>query len=303
LIEREPADAQARDALARVLVKTDRLAEARELWVTVPKLEPGNANNFLQGGLAAFMAGDLGNAERQLRTTIELDRTLTNAWTALGRVLSAAGRHAEAIELLDRAPEEAGRARILACRGDLQAAADNLSAATANYEAALALDPANTEALFHLATVLLPQGRVGDASDAATRAIQTQAVGEGLVDGLQLSLRALFSCCTRSQVATYLKPVLESLDHQGRLMAFEQALSLVVFALLKKQESVSEDRFVDTIWALENLVAGRVNVSIPVRFLNAGVDYFKREDRKALMKLSREERALFTKELGIETGA
>jgi len=40
-----------------------------------------------------------------------------------------------------------------------------------------------------------------------------------------------------------------------------------------------------------------------VRFLNIGVDYFKRGDRKALMKLSREERALFNKELSIGTGA
>jgi hypothetical protein len=46
-----------------------------------------------------------------------------------------------------------------------------------------------------------------------------------------------------------------------------------------------------------------VNISILVLFLNVGLDYFKHQDRKALMKLSREERALFTKELGIDTDA
>ena len=298
-IERDPSNARARDVLAGVLIKTGRLAEAREQLVTVRNLEPENANNFLRGGLTAFMAGDPADAERQLRTAIELDRTLTDAWIVLGQALFANGRHAEAIDLLGSAPEEAGRTQILASRGDLQAAAGNLSAAAADYQAALKLDPANTEALFHLASVLLRQGRVGEAAEFATRAIQTQTGGENLVDGLRPSLDALFSHCTRSQMGTYLEPVLEALSQQGQLTAFEQALSLAVFALLKKHEGVSEDRFADTVWALENLVAGRVNVSVPVLFLNAGVDYFKRGDRKALMKLSREERALFTKELGI----
>jgi hypothetical protein len=94
--------------------------------------------------------------------------------------------------------------------------------------------------------------------------------------------------------------VLNALDRHGRLAAFEQALSVAVFGLLKEQENVSEDRFADAIWALENVVAWRVNVSVPVLFLSVGVEYFKRGENKALMKLSREERSLFVKELGIE---
>jgi tetratricopeptide (TPR) repeat protein len=202
----------------------------------------------------------------------------------------------EAIELLDTAPRHS---EVPAFRGDLWGDAGDLSAAVPDYEAALTLDPVNTEALFHLATVLLSQGKVGEAADATVRAIRTQTGNERLVGGLQFGINSLFVCCTRPQMGTYLEPVLEVLSGQGQLLMFEQALSLAVFELLKRHESVSEDRFTDTIWALENLVASRVDVSVAVRFLHVGVEYFKHKDRKALMKFSREERALFTKELGI----
>jgi Flp pilus assembly protein TadD len=302
-IEREPANTRARDDLARILINLHRPAEALDQLLAIEKLEPGSARHSLRAGLAALMAGDLVTAERQLRAAIDLDQTISEAWIGLGRALSAAGRLAEAIELLGNAPEEAGRARILTGRGDLQAEVGNLSEAVADYEAALKLDGSNTETLFSLAGVLLTQGRVGDAAENATRAIETQPGGEDLVENLGSNLDALFASCTRSQMATYLEPVLEALNRQGRLAAFEQALSLAAFELLRQNESVSEDRFADAIWALENLVAGRMNVSVAVQFLSVGRDYFKHQDRKALMNLSREERALFTKELGIDANA
>ena len=100
--------------------------------------------------------------------------------------------------------------------------------------------------------------------------------------------------------AILLLTVLELLIQRSRLGAFERALSLAVFGFLKQHKTRSEERFADVAWSLENLVARYVNVSVAALFLTAGVDYLKRGDTKALMRLSREERALFTKELGID---
>ena len=60
----------------------------------------------------------------------------------------------------------------------------------------------------------------------------------------------------------------------------------------QKHEKVSEDRFSNTIWALETIVAKYVSAAIPVLFLTVGLDYFKRGNRKAVMKLSRGASAL-----------
>ena len=73
-----------------------------------------------------------------------------------------------------------------------------------------------------------------------------------------------------------------------------------MFGFLKQHKNRSEERFADVSWALENHVARYINVSVALLFLTVGVDYLKRGDMKALMRLSREERALFTKELGID---
>ena len=81
---------------------------------------------------------------------------------------------------------------------------------------------------------------------------------------------------------------------------FDQALSLTVFALLTAQESHSGERFADAVWALENTVAPYTNASVAARFLAVGAAYYKQGDRRALMRLSREERALFMQELKIE---
>jgi hypothetical protein len=42
-----------------------------------------------------------------------------------------------------------------------------------------------------------------------------------------------------------------------------------------------------------------VEVRVALRFLQTGIDYFKKKDRKALLKLTKEERRVFSKELGI----
>ena len=146
---------------------------------------------------------------------------------------------------------------------------------------------------------MLRQGLTSEAIDAIKKAIEASD-DSALAEGIHLNVMALFSFCTRSQMTTVLEPVIELLLQGSRIGTFERALSLAVFGFLKEHKSRSEERFADVLRALENLVARYVNISVAMLFLTVGVDFLKRGDTKALMRFSREERALFTKELGID---
>ena len=291
-IEHEAEHSTCRLNLARILMQTQRFSEAVEQVLVVQKLQPDNRIKFLLGGLVALVTGDNVEAERQLRRAVELEGTLTDA------------RYTEAVQMVSTALEQLAKVRTLRARGDVKAAAGDLAGAVADYEAILERDPNESETLFNLSIVLLKLGRVGDAADIMKKGVQAHSQRSHdstvVVQGVHSNLTTLFSFCTRSQMATFLDPVLELLGREKLIGMFEQALSLTVFSFLREHKTQAEERFSDTSWVLENVVAKHVNVSVSILLLTVGLEFFKRGDRKALMKLSREERALFTKELGVE---
>ena len=73
----------------------------------------------------------------------------------------------------------------------------------------------------------------------------------------------------------------------------------MIFAFLKDQENISEVRFTRILLSLENIIGKRIEVSVVVRFLQTGIDHFKKKDRKVLLRLTKEERRVFCNELGI----
>jgi tetratricopeptide (TPR) repeat protein len=303
-VEKWPENARVIGELARCLGLNGRWGESLEYYREAQKLGPKNPLHWAAGGLTALAGGDLVGAEQQARKATEIDERSALGWLVLGLVMTETGRYRDATEFLERAASmglslafawlELGKA--LQENHDFEAAESAIRRAIA-----LNQDADTVEALFSLSSIMLQQGRIGEAAEVFTKAIQAKPEDAAVVDGLQSNLDALFSFCTKPQMGTFLEPVLEVLNQEGRLSVFEQALSLSVFQLLKNHESVAEERFSDTIWALENLVAKQVGVSVAVLFLNVGVEFLKRGDRKALMRLSREERVLFKKELGIDT--
>jgi tetratricopeptide (TPR) repeat protein len=291
-IEHEVEHSTYRMNLAGILVQTQRFSEAVEQLLIVQKLQPDNRIKCLLGGLVALVTGDKVAAERQLGRAVELEGTLTDA------------RYTKAVQMFSTALEQLDKVRSLRAKGDVKAAAGDLAGAVADYEAIVERDPNDGETLFNLSMVLLKLGRVGDAADIMKKAVQAHSQRSHdstvVVQGVHSNLTTLFSFCTRSQMATFLDPVLELLGREKLIGMFEQALSLAVFSFLREHKTQAEERFSDTSWVLENVVAKHVNVSVSILLLTVGLQFFKRGDRKALMKLSREERALFTKELGIE---
>ena len=84
------------------------------------------------------------------------------------------------------------------------------------------------------------------------------------------------------------------------MQQFEESLPITVFTLLKDHQRISEKRYAQITEVFENVIGKRVDTNVALRLMKAGIDYLKIEDPKALLRLSKEERGVFYKELGID---
>ena len=100
----------------------------------------------------------------------------------------------------------------------------------------------------------------------------------------------------------YLKEALDIIGshEQAYMQLFEASLPLTIFALLRDRDNISEVRFTRILKFLEDIIGKRMDVSVAFRFLATGIDYFTKKDQKALLRLTKEERNVFCKELGID---
>ena len=110
----------------------------------------------------------------------------------------------------------------------------------------------------------------------------------------------LFEHVEISKFAAYLNPAMDLLERHGRIDRFSDSLSLTVFALLSRHEDMDAARFAAVRRGFEEIIAPRVEARTAIRFLEVGIAYFKGKDDRALLRLAREERRVFCKELGIE---
>lgn len=176
-LERAPGQAEVRRDLAALLVRSGRAAEAEKHWLwlvreyprdasywlglgaalgrsgearraleaieTAAGLEPDDAETRARVGFAAFGAGDLERAARELRHASELAGSGAFAHSgALGVVLDQLGRPSEARPWLERSrPTEAEHAEARFRLARLRLAAGELDAARAALREALAADP------------------------------------------------------------------------------------------------------------------------------------------------------------------
>jgi len=168
------ADPKDRRALAA------RLAEVTSGELTGARLEsaltailaedPGNPQAALRLGYARANRGDCGGALPHFRQAIAAGMPTADAHLGLAACLSAAGRVAEALRVLEEgAAAEPGNPVVLANQGLLRAEGSTPGSAVPYLEQALAIDPDLHQARFTLARVHARSGnRVGGLREATT---------------------------------------------------------------------------------------------------------------------------------------
>ena len=185
-------------------------------------------------------------------------------------------------------------------RGDIQGA-------LADYRAALEADPAAAYPRFNTVTARLAMGDLEGAVDEYPRALDAALHlgqnGEGvIVECLSENWEALFACGHQPHWSRFLESSLRLLQERSVLHCAERALPLTVFALIRRFRTGGFGRMEQVIEHLGRDVAPFMDVSVAQRFLQVAIAHFKEHDPKALLRLPREERRVFTRELGLTEG-
>ena len=304
-IEFDDGNADAHEPLGLLLGSGGQHAEALAEFEAVKRLRPDYSDGWGLVGSALAMLGRLKEAEQHYRKAIELDRQNALPWRGLASVLVSLGKEPEAQRAVESAlalgappayvHNSCGEARRL--RGDYEGA-------LRDYEAALAADPAAVWPRFNIISSRLGMGNVEAAAATVEDAISAARKAKGdvgiVVQSIDENLQALFEHAPEQGWGTFLAGYLYSVREAEFLPQLEQALPLAIFALLRAHARMPKERLSKIADCLQSSVGRLTDVTVAVRFLRTGIEHFEEEDPRALLRLPKEERRLFMRELGIE---
>ncbi len=193
---------------------------------------------------------------------------------------------------------------LLNSRGESRRLSSKYPEALADYEEASRVDPKAAIPQLNIVSVLLAMGRIDDALDRLLRALRIESdncIKQGLLIGsFQENTVALFELAPTHSFGRYVDNALDILEDAEYLERFEASIPVTVFELLKKHDSISEKRFERIVQTFKENFSAKIDTRVAVRFLEVGVEYFQKVDTRALLRLTREERQMFCKRLGIE---
>ncbi len=293
--------------LGILIFKDGRYEEALEHFRALNEVQPDYAQGFFLTGMALASLDSNEEAEAMYRKALELEPGNADTWADLYRILEKQGRVDDAVAAFKEAERcGADRSNLLNYRGEARREQGEYMLAISDYEEALQADPQAVVPHFKIVGLLLALGRIEDALARLSSAIEadresktpysnyvTQSFFENCV--------SLFKHAPTASFDRYLTAALDIIgsDDPAYMQRFEESLPLTIFALLKDQENISETRFTRILKSLQDAIGKWMEVSVAVRFLKTGIDHFKNKDKKALLKLTKEERRVFCRELGI----
>ncbi|MFQ5642932.1 MAG: tetratricopeptide repeat protein [Thiogranum sp.] len=160
---------------ARHLAGSNRLGEARELYLKICRKTPQDKEAWLELSVVSRKLGALQEAEQACRKVLEHHPNDPDALHALGAVLHRQQRMAEAVACYQQAlqinPDNVETHYFLANAFREQGA---IADAEAEYQNTIALQPDHIEALNNLSALLTNQGEVQRAAELLRRALQIQ---------------------------------------------------------------------------------------------------------------------------------
>jgi tetratricopeptide (TPR) repeat protein len=178
----EPASVGALDGLLISKVAAGDAGGAALLATQTVSRSPEDARLLVVSARAFALANDLAKAESTLRTAIERDPQLLEAYSMLGQIYMRQNRADEALRefqrLAELQPNEVGPRTIV---GVLLHAAGKVGDARQSYEAALRLDPTAVVAANNLAWMTMEEGGNLDVALQLAQAATQRAPSSGVV--------------------------------------------------------------------------------------------------------------------------
>ena len=303
----DPDNAAAHHQLGFLRGNAGAHAEALEHFKAVTRLLADYADGWRLKGRALENLERPDEAETAYRQALALDPGNVLALARLASLYESRGEteeSAKAFEAAIRLSVGPDRARVLNTRGETRRLREDFQGALFDYQTALDADPEAVLPRFNTVTVRLALGDLQGALDEFPRAVAAALApgraDEGtVVQSFQENWEALFVYGHRPHWSPFFEASLQLVKDRGVLRYAEQALPLVVFTLLRRCETIETSRLEQVVEHLGRDVAPFMDASVAKRFLEVGIAHFKNHDPKALLRLPREERRVFARELGL----
>jgi tetratricopeptide (TPR) repeat protein len=294
-------------ALGTVEIRTGKIRKGLNLLKKAASAEPSNYDLWYFKGIAEMDMEMYVEADKSLSMAISICPDDINVILNYGLLQGSIGNSEKAFNLLDKALEKGAEVEeVFIHRGLIFMKNKEYKRAIHEYQKSLETKPDHYSSILRISDALLSLGRVDEALQHIGKAIGLYNDNINLFRWLCGNLMKLFRNANESVFKDYLHGALDIFIENGHLNIFSQALGQTIFSLLRKHKDISRNRFKKIVKAVEEAAAGKIDVSVHLRFLRTGIAYYfdKKESEKvndkALLKLTSEERATFMEELGIE---
>ena len=306
--ELDPGNPKMLESIGLVFFNNSRYEEAMAQFEVLNKERPDYADGWLLTGQALENLGRMEEAELMYQKSLDLDGKNVKGWIFLSGILESLGENDKAAKAFQEAERlGADMSVLLNSRGEARRMRDQYLLAIDDYEAALKVDPDAVWPQFNIVSSLVALGRVEEALNRLGIAINSDQKSSKPYDANVLqsfheNCLSLFKHAPTASFQSYIDKALDIIRSKEPpyLQRFEESLPLTIFELLKGRKTISEERFSNIVKLFEEVLGKRIEASVSLRFLKTGIEYFKNENKKALLQFSKEERSVFCKKLGIE---
>ncbi|RJO63383.1 MAG: tetratricopeptide repeat protein [Myxococcales bacterium] len=306
-IKRNPSDPGPFAGIGFSLLSIDRGEEAAIYLSEGCRLSPQDFLCWAQLAICYVHLGKLDDAEKAYKKLLEINPLDARVWIGgYSAVLDELGKHEEAQKVFFAALNDTREdTEVYQDRAIRRLQFKRYAEAIADLEESLRLDAKNYSAQLSLVEANLAAGSTAKAFQYLPSALEglKNANREKATlkvvpfDGITFNL---FEGTSLGDLSKYFTLYVMTLLEHGFYNEFLETLPIAIFAILRRFKSFNEERCVAIVQALEGIHGEKLDTRIPVLFLQVGFDYFKKKDDKALLRLTREERQIFCKELGIE---
>lgn len=294
-LEYSPNNAETLLYRGHVLLLLARYEEGLASYDKALKYDPDNAETWRLRGYILAMLGRYEEALASCDRLIALEQDHPDSWKLRGMILYGLGRLSDSLAMLDKSIDlKPDNAVVLSDRAEVLSSLGRHGEALASFEKALELDRSIAD--FHLlsnrAVVMMTLGRWEEGAAELEKSLAFLAQEGGRDPGGEVAMvhnlliRTQDESTWRKHAAVWIK----LFARYGLLAALGQALVRSIRTLAISWISGETAKAWCRMW--RELSEGHKEMDLPLRLLDAAVEYRAKPDERILLRLPAEERTL-----------
>jgi|GEM_PF-1243596 len=296
ILKIEPEFVIALNRVGHCYVQLKKYKEAYEYFKRALKIEPENSLAWAGLGDAQFYLGEINDAVMSLFKSLQLDKEGSIAELTLGRIFSEKENVEKAKIALEKAfMDNHDDPEILETITDIYQESGYFKEAIPLYEKRIQLEPKNSVLHFKLVECYTSLNNIPSALSHLEKSLKEDWDDDYLKFLWSNNLTIIFIHGNMDNIATYLRESLSLVEKFNYKEIFLGSISIAIFKLLGKYESLEVGRLEGIETLLTEIFQDEKEMIVPLKFLNIGIRHLKKKEKNVLLQFTKEERETFKK--------